>query len=77
MCFNIFSSTDFVTAPTLWVGTNLGSVLIVLLTISSTDDERYTQPVIVSPSGKISTLTMNSLILFKPAINFYCISMNS
>lgn len=58
------------TAPTLWVGTNLGSVLIVLLTISSTDDERYTQPVIVSPSGKISSLTLNSLIFFEAAINF-------
>ncbi|GFY09029.1 syntaxin-binding protein 5 [Trichonephila clavipes] len=45
--------SDFVTSPTLWVGTNLGSVLIILLTLSSTNDERYTQPVIVSPSGKI------------------------
>ncbi|KAF8784439.1 Syntaxin-binding protein 5 like protein [Argiope bruennichi] len=48
--------SDFVTSPTLWVGTNLGSVLIILLTLSSSDDERYTQPVIVSPSGTVYRL---------------------
>ncbi|GFQ88765.1 syntaxin-binding protein 5 [Trichonephila clavata] len=48
--------SDFVTSPTLWVGTNLGSVLIILLTLSSTEDERYTQPVIVSPSGTVYRL---------------------
>ncbi|GIY63298.1 syntaxin-binding protein 5 [Caerostris extrusa] len=48
--------SDFVTSPTLWVGTNLGSVLIILLTISSIDDERYTQPVIISPSGTVYRL---------------------
>ncbi|GBL82432.1 Syntaxin-binding protein 5 [Araneus ventricosus] len=57
-CLKIINVTDlnFVTSPTLWVGTNLGSVLIILLTLSSSDDERYTQPVIVSPSGTVYRL---------------------
>ncbi|XP_054708194.1 syntaxin-binding protein 5-like [Uloborus diversus] len=45
--------SDFTTSPTLWVGTNLGSVLVILLTISPESDLRYTQPVIVSPSGTV------------------------
>ncbi|XP_015911714.1 syntaxin-binding protein 5 isoform X2 [Parasteatoda tepidariorum] len=48
--------SDFVTAPTLWVGTNLGSVLVILLTLSPEEDQRYTQPVIVSPSGTVYRL---------------------
>ncbi|XP_078618415.1 syntaxin-binding protein 5-like isoform X12 [Branchiostoma floridae x Branchiostoma japonicum] len=43
--------TDPVTSPCLWVGTTLGSVLVIVLNLPPQGDQRLTQPVIVSPSG--------------------------
>lgn len=45
-----FSHADASTSPSLWVGTHLGSVLAVSLTVPL--DSRHTQPVIASPSGE-------------------------
>lgn len=47
---------DCSTCPTLWVGTSLGSVLVIILNLPPTGDLRQTQPVIVSPSGTIFRL---------------------
>ncbi|CAH1230206.1 STXBP5 [Branchiostoma lanceolatum] len=44
-------SLDPVTSPCLWVGTTLGSVLVIVLNLPPQGDQRLTQPVIVSPSG--------------------------
>ncbi|XP_035208337.1 syntaxin-binding protein 5-like isoform X1 [Stegodyphus dumicola] len=56
-CLNFAESycrkSDFITAPTLWIGTNLGSVLVILLTLSPTPELRCAQPVIVTPSGTV------------------------
>ncbi|CAH1230193.1 STXBP5 [Branchiostoma lanceolatum] len=48
--------TDPVTSPCLWVGTTLGSVLVIVLNLPPQGDQRLTQPVIVSPSGTILRL---------------------
>jgi len=37
--------------PTLWVGTSLGSVLTVMISVPPPGESRLTQPVIVSPIG--------------------------
>ena len=37
--------------PTLWVGTSLGSVLTVMISVPPPGESRVTQPVIVSPIG--------------------------
>ncbi|WAR06730.1 STXB5-like protein [Mya arenaria] len=42
--------------PCLWVGTSLGSVLVIVLNLPPSGDQRLTQPVIVSPSGTIFRL---------------------
>ncbi|KAL3882515.1 hypothetical protein ACJMK2_028851 [Sinanodonta woodiana] len=47
---------DNFTCPCLWVGTSLGSVLVILLNLPQQGDQRLTQPVIVSPSGTIFRL---------------------
>ncbi|CAH1230191.1 STXBP5 [Branchiostoma lanceolatum] len=49
-------SLDPVTSPCLWVGTTLGSVLVIVLNLPPQGDQRLTQPVIVSPSGTILRL---------------------
>ncbi|XP_077541745.1 syntaxin-binding protein tomosyn isoform X6 [Haemaphysalis longicornis] len=46
--------SDASTSPSLWVGTHLGSVLAVSLTVPL--DSRHTQPVIASPSGSMFRL---------------------
>ncbi|XP_064488140.1 syntaxin-binding protein 5-like isoform X2 [Ornithodoros turicata] len=46
--------SDSMTFPSLWVGTSLGSVLAVSLTLPS--ESRQSQPVIASPSGTIFRL---------------------
>ncbi|XP_076372764.1 syntaxin-binding protein 5-like isoform X3 [Tachypleus tridentatus] len=48
-----FKKSDSATGRSLWVGTSLGSVIVVLLTLPANGDIRLTQPVIVSPSGTI------------------------
>ncbi|XP_063812916.1 syntaxin-binding protein 5-like isoform X3 [Pseudophryne corroboree] len=42
--------------PCLWVGTSLGMVLIVSLNVPVTEEQRQTEPVLVSPSGTVLTL---------------------
>ncbi|XP_046669375.1 syntaxin-binding protein 5 isoform X2 [Homalodisca vitripennis] len=44
------------TYPTLWVGTSLGSVLTVMLSVPAAGDSRLSQPVAVSPCGTIFRL---------------------
>lgn len=46
--------SDASTSPSLWVGTHLGSVLAISLSVPP--DSRHTQPVIASPSGSIFRL---------------------
>lgn len=46
--------SDASTSPSLWVGTHLGSVLAISLTVPL--DSRHTQPVIASPSGSMFRL---------------------
>ncbi|XP_044526004.1 syntaxin-binding protein 5-like isoform X3 [Gracilinanus agilis] len=47
---------DTTISPCLWVGTSLGMVLMISLNLPSTDEQRYTEPVLVSPSGTLLTL---------------------
>ncbi|CAG0917478.1 unnamed protein product [Notodromas monacha] len=47
---------DIHTSPTLWVGTSLGSVLVVVLSFPLTAEQRATQPICISPSGTIFRL---------------------
>ncbi|XP_055888508.1 syntaxin-binding protein 5-like isoform X1 [Biomphalaria glabrata] len=42
---------DNETSPCLWVGTSLGSVIVIVLVLQP--DQRHSQPVIVSPSGSL------------------------
>ncbi|OWF48268.1 Syntaxin-binding protein 5 [Mizuhopecten yessoensis] len=58
--------TDNFTSPCLWVGTSLGSVIVIVLNLPLQGDQRGTQPLIVSPSGTLirlkgSVLTMSFL----------------
>ncbi|ESO87245.1 hypothetical protein LOTGIDRAFT_154747 [Lottia gigantea] len=48
--------TDNFTCPCLYVGTSLGSVIVIVLNLPPPGDQRLTQPVIVSPSGTIFRL---------------------
>ncbi|GFS17308.1 syntaxin-binding protein 5 [Elysia marginata] len=45
---------DTETSPCLWVGTSLGSVIVIVLVLQP--DQRLSQPVIVSPSGSLYRL---------------------
>lgn len=47
---------DNFTCPCLWVGTSLGSVLVIVMNLPQAGEQRLTQPVIVSPSGTIFRL---------------------
>ncbi|XP_074157446.1 LOW QUALITY PROTEIN: syntaxin-binding protein 5-like [Sminthopsis crassicaudata] len=47
---------DMTISPCLWVGTSLGMVLMISFNLPSTDEQRYTEPVLVSPSGTLLTL---------------------
>ncbi|KAK3089384.1 hypothetical protein FSP39_003169 [Pinctada imbricata] len=48
--------TDNYTCPCLWLGTSLGSVLVIVLNLPPPGEQRLSQPVIVSPSGTIFRL---------------------
>ncbi|KAM4699212.1 syntaxin-binding protein 5-like isoform 3-T3 [Discoglossus pictus] len=43
-------------SPCLWVGTSLGMVLLISLNLPSTEEQRLTEPVMVSPSGTVLML---------------------
>lgn len=53
--------TDNFTCPCLWVGTSLGSVIVIVLNLPPPGQQRLDQPVIVSPSGTFYT---DPLLLF-------------
>ncbi|KAK7471573.1 hypothetical protein BaRGS_00035801 [Batillaria attramentaria] len=48
--------TDSLTCPCLWVGTSLGSVIVINLNLPADGEQRAEQPTIVSPSGTIFRL---------------------
>ncbi|XP_053561114.1 syntaxin-binding protein 5-like [Bombina bombina] len=48
--------TDQAPTPCLWVGTSLGMVLIISLNLPPTEEQRLTEPVVVSPSGTVLML---------------------
>ncbi|XP_036396940.1 syntaxin-binding protein 5-like isoform X10 [Megalops cyprinoides] len=57
---------DTAPAPSLWVGTSLGVVLVIGLSIPADEEERLDEPVAVAPSGTVlmlkgSVLTFGSL----------------
>uniref|UniRef100_A0A8D1DXM4 Syntaxin-binding protein 5-like n=1 Tax=Sus scrofa TaxID=9823 RepID=A0A8D1DXM4_PIG len=47
---------DSTISPCLFVGTSLGMVLIISLNLPSTDEQRFTEPVMVLPSGTFLSL---------------------
>ncbi|XP_072437422.1 syntaxin-binding protein 5a isoform X2 [Chiloscyllium punctatum] len=55
-CETYTRKADTCTSPCLWVGTTLGTVLVIVLNLPPGGDQRLTQPVIVSPSGTILRL---------------------
>ncbi|XP_073524804.1 syntaxin-binding protein 5-like isoform X3 [Phyllobates terribilis] len=52
---------DQAPSPCLWVGTSLGTVLVVSLNIPVSEEQRQSEPVQVSPSGTV--LTMKGAVL--------------
>ncbi|XP_015219342.2 syntaxin-binding protein 5-like isoform X11 [Lepisosteus oculatus] len=57
---------DGTLSPCLWVGTSLGVVLVISLSLPAAEDQRQTEPIMVSPSGTVlmlkgSVLTFSSL----------------
>lgn len=58
------------TSPCLWVGTSLGSVLVISLNLPE-GEARKTQPVIVSPSGKLQLTTHHQVSGLKNFIRCY------
>lgn len=55
-CESFTRKPDISTAPCLWVGTTLGTVLVITLGLPPSGEQRLLQPVIVSPSGTILRL---------------------
>ncbi|KAM8975261.1 syntaxin-binding protein 5-like isoform 3-T3 [Pelodytes ibericus] len=53
-------------SPCLWVGTSLGMVLIITVNMPATEEQRLTEPVMVSPSGTV-------LILKGSVLTFSCL----
>jgi len=53
--------TEQSTCPCLWVGTSLGTVLVITLTLSTDAEIRRREPVIVSPSGLYVTVDVQGL----------------
>lgn len=60
---------DAVPTPCLWVGTSLGVVLLIPMSIATDEDERMEEPVAIGPSGRSQSRTAKAgyvkfLILF-------------
>uniref|UniRef100_A0A8C6CZ29 Syntaxin-binding protein 5 n=1 Tax=Moschus moschiferus TaxID=68415 RepID=A0A8C6CZ29_MOSMO len=55
-CETFTRKTDSAPCPSLWVGTTLGTVLVIALNLPPGGEQRLLQPVIVSPSGTILRL---------------------
>ncbi|XP_070569216.1 syntaxin-binding protein 5-like isoform X4 [Ptychodera flava] len=62
------TKTDLTTVPCLWVGTSLGSVLVIMITLPSSEEQRRNEPVIVSPSGTV--LRLKGAILCMSFLDF-------
>lgn len=50
-CETFTRKADTSPSPCLWVGTTLGTVLVIVLNLPPGGEQRLLQPVIVSPSG--------------------------
>lgn len=48
---------DAVPTPCLWVGTSLGVVLLIPMSIATDEDERMEEPVAIGPSGRSQSRT--------------------
>ncbi|OCT77906.1 syntaxin-binding protein 5 isoform X3 [Xenopus laevis] len=55
-CDTFTRKPDVSTSPCLWVGTTLGTVLVIVLNLPPGGEQRLLQPVIVSPSGTVLRL---------------------
>ncbi|XP_004263784.1 syntaxin-binding protein 5 isoform X6 [Orcinus orca] len=55
-CETFTRKADSAPSPCLWVGTTLGTVLVIALNLPPGGEQRLLQPVIVSPSGTILRL---------------------
>uniref|UniRef100_A0A8C4K392 Syntaxin-binding protein 5 n=1 Tax=Dromaius novaehollandiae TaxID=8790 RepID=A0A8C4K392_DRONO len=55
-CETFTRKADTSPSPCLWVGTTLGTVLVIVLNLPPGGEQRLLQPVIVSPSGTILRL---------------------
>ncbi|XP_074719009.1 syntaxin-binding protein 5 isoform X9 [Strix uralensis] len=55
-CETFTRKSDTSPSPCLWVGTTLGTVLVIVLNLPPGGEQRLLQPVIVSPSGTILRL---------------------
>ncbi|XP_062980633.1 syntaxin-binding protein 5 isoform X3 [Elgaria multicarinata webbii] len=55
-CETFTRKADMAPSPCLWVGTTLGTVLVIALNLPPGGEQRLLQPVIVSPSGTILRL---------------------
>ncbi|XP_067322247.1 syntaxin-binding protein 5 isoform X1 [Anolis sagrei] len=55
-CETFTRKADTTPSPCLWVGTTLGTVLVIALNLPPGGEQRLLQPVIVSPSGTILRL---------------------
>ncbi|XP_043119530.1 syntaxin-binding protein 5 isoform X5 [Puntigrus tetrazona] len=55
-CDSLSKKSETVAVPSLWVGTSLGSMLAIALTVPSTPDQRMQQPVGVSFCGPVVRL---------------------
>ncbi|KAG8431911.1 hypothetical protein GDO86_019390 [Hymenochirus boettgeri] len=53
-------------SPCLWMGTSLGMVLVISINLPSTEEQRLTEPVMVSPSGTV-------LLLKGAVLTFSCL----
>lgn len=51
-CETFTRKADTSPSPCLWVGTTLGTVLVIVLNLPPGGEQRLLQPVIVSPSGE-------------------------
>ncbi|XP_077977362.1 syntaxin-binding protein 5-like isoform X2 [Glandiceps talaboti] len=62
------TKTDLTTVPCLWVGTSLGSVLVIMITLPSSEEQRSNEPLIVSPTGTV--LRLKGAILCMSFLDF-------
>ncbi len=64
----IWILADAFTSPCLYVGTNLGSCLVIVLQLPQEGEQRKTQPVIVSPSGDYLISYVHMIYYYKAVL---------